>query len=62
MTSGVSQEVFDQAKSLIDLGDVDGLKKLIDKHPLLCGARNGDAEPPTFGNAVLLYATSWPGG
>lgn len=62
MTNKFSQNVFEQAKSFVDRGDVDGLRKLIEKHPTLCASRNDDKTPPTFDNAVLLYATSWPGG
>lgn len=54
--------MFEQAKGFLDQGNVNGLKQLIDKHPTLCASRNDDKVPPTFDNAVLLYATSWPGG
>jgi ankyrin repeat protein len=62
MTKKFSQDVFEQAKGFIDQGDIESLKQVIKKHPALCTARNDDKIPPTFDNAVLLYATSWPGG
>lgn len=62
MTREISQEVFEQAKCLIDEGDADRLKLLIKANPTLCAARNDDKPPPDFDNAVLLHATSWPGG
>lgn len=62
MTNKLSQDVFEQAKICIDQGDVDSLRLLIEKNPMLCASRNDDQPPPTFDNAVLLYATSWPGG
>ncbi len=62
MAAETLEQTFARAKKLIDSGDVDGLEQLCKSHPDLCAARNSDATPPTMDNAVLLYATSWPGG
>ena len=62
MSNPISPEIFERAKRLTDLGDVDNLKLLIERHPDLCSAGNDDEIAPTFDNAILLYATSWPGG
>ncbi|MGI9327000.1 MAG: ankyrin repeat domain-containing protein [Pseudomonadales bacterium] len=62
MVAETVDQTFALAKKLIDDGDVRGLELLCNSNPDLCAARNSDATAPTLDNAVLLHATSWPGG
>ena len=62
MTGKSSKEIFEQAKSFVDQGDVDNLRQLIKKHPALCTSSSNDDPPPTPENALLLHVTNWPGG
>ena len=52
---GPTRDPFETAISLLDSGDVDGLRRLLSEHPGLVTGRDGD------GATLLIRLTDWPG-